>query len=75
MAQFNDASATDLLRDVENLIRFGEEPTECEVRAMQDNLRTAIKLLIEAPKFFHPGYDFDGEKLRWLKRAGLVEEV
>lgn len=32
-----------------------------------------LKALIEkAPTFFHPGYDFDGEKLKWLQDAGLV---
>lgn len=29
-------------------------------------------LLKEAPKFFTPQYDFEGEKLDWLNRAGLA---
>lgn len=29
-------------------------------------------LVSEAPHYFHPGYDFDGKKLEWLKLAGLV---
>jgi hypothetical protein len=29
-------------------------------------------LVEEAPAYFHPGYDFDGKKLEWLQRAGLV---
>lgn len=37
----------------------------------QENKR--LKALIEkAPTFFHPGYDFGGEKLKWLQDAGLV---
>lgn len=35
----------------------------------EDELRL---LVVEAPHYFHPGYDFDGKKLEWLKRAGLV---
>ena len=30
------------------------------------------KLVEEAPKFFAPEHAFNGEKLKWLKRAGLV---
>lgn len=31
-----------------------------------------LELVKEAPLYFHPGYDFDGDKLRWLQRAGHV---
>lgn len=33
------------------------------------------KLVAEAPKFFHPGYDFDGDKEAWLLRAGLIHDL
>lgn len=31
-----------------------------------------MKLVAEAPAYFHPLYDFEGRKLAWLMRAGLV---
>lgn len=39
-------------------------------RAMKEIARLE-RLVEEAPLFFHPGYDFDGEKLRWIERANL----
>lgn len=42
-----------------------------DVDKATEALRHFAKLVQDAPKFFHPGYDFDGEKLEWLKRAGL----
>ena len=42
-----------------------------ELGAELERLRGLIE---EAPKFFHPGYDFEGEKLAWLKRAGLTDK-
>jgi hypothetical protein len=30
------------------------------------------QLVDEAPNYFHPEYDFDGKKLEWLRRAGVV---
>lgn len=48
----------------------GFEPAD--VDALADALRTFALLVKEAPHYFHPGYDFDGKKLEWLKRAGLV---
>lgn len=33
------------------------------------------KLVDKAPVFFHPGYDFDGEKLQWLKEAGHLNNT
>lgn len=35
-------------------------------------LNRVERLLEEAPKFFSH-HDFDGEKLDWLKRAGLLD--
>lgn len=31
------------------------------------------KLIDKAPVFFHPGYDFDGEKRKWLEDAGHLQ--
>lgn len=36
-------------------------------------LERVYSLLSEAPKFFSH-HDFDGEKLDWLKRAGLINK-
>ncbi len=47
----------------------GQAREPAQVAASDNTLR---QLISEAPKFFHPGYDFDGEKLDWLERAGLV---
>ena len=49
----------------------GFEPSD--VDAITDALRTFALLVGEAPCYFHPGYDFDGKKLAWLMRAGLVD--
>ncbi|MBK9497344.1 MAG: hypothetical protein IPO08_23050 [Xanthomonadales bacterium] len=43
-----------------------------DVDAMAEALRAFALLVNEAPNYFHPGYDFDGKKLEWLRRAGLV---
>lgn len=48
----------------------GYEPTD--VDALAEATRTFAMLVKEAPNYFHPGYDFDGNKLDWLMRAGLV---
>jgi hypothetical protein len=32
------------------------------------------KLINDAPKFFSPLHDFDGEKITWLKDAGQIPE-
>ncbi len=49
----------------------GENPHAfaAKSRASETSLR---ELIAEAPHYFHPGYDFDGKKLQWLQRAGLV---
>lgn len=45
--------------------------------ADEESLRQEIvrleALVKKAPVFFHPGYDFDGQKMAWLIEAGLVE--
>ena len=38
-------------------------------------LKKLRKLVNEAPTFFAPQYDFEGEKLRWLQEAGLAPVV
>jgi hypothetical protein len=53
------------------LAALGENPHafSSKTQGQEPELRDLIK---EAPHYFHPGYDFDGKKLQWLKRAGLV---
>jgi hypothetical protein len=36
-----------------------------------DNLE---KLLIDAPTYFAPQYNFDGDKRKWFQKAGLIPE-
>ena len=43
-----------------------------DVDKLTEAVRCFAKLVQEAPTFFHPVYDFDGDKLKWLERAGLV---
>jgi hypothetical protein len=43
------------------------------MREAADEIDRLNNLISEAPKFFAPQYDFQGEKLEWLKRAKLVE--
>lgn len=45
----------------------GESP-----HAFGDKVDRLQSLVEEAPRYFHPGYDFDGQKLDWLRRAGAV---
>ena len=54
----------------------GENPHAYVARkqgpADQAELVRLRQLVAEAPHYFHPGYDFDGKKLQWLERAGLL---
>lgn len=43
------------------------EELEKEIQRLQE-------LIKEAPHYFHPGYDFDGNKVEWLKKANLIED-
>ena len=53
----------------------GEHPHAFSSKHPETETVTTLRQLIaEAPKFFHPVYDFDGEKLEWLQRAGLVKK-
>lgn len=44
-----------------------------EIVALKQEQARLQALVEKAPYFFHPGYDFDGQKLQWLVDAGLVE--
>jgi hypothetical protein len=70
------------LRDVQS--HFGARRSSCDESGQfcWDTIDSAIAeierltaLVIEAPHYFHPGYDFDGKKLQWLERAGLVPTI
>lgn len=51
----------------------GENPHAFAGKAARQGSDEELKALVaEAPQYFHPGYEFDGKKLEWLKRAGLV---
>lgn len=51
----------------------GENPHAFAGKTARAGSDDELKALVaEAPSYFHPGYDFDGKKLEWLKRAGLV---
>lgn len=43
-----------------------------EVKSLKLQLASAQALIAEAPKFFAPQHDFDGEKHGWLVRANLL---
>lgn len=45
---------------------------DANARAVSEDVKTLQQLVNEAPNFFHPSYDFDGEKVAWLQKAGLV---
>lgn len=42
-------------------------------KPLPEDVKELQALVNQAPMFFHPGYDFDGEKLQWLVKAGLAE--
>jgi hypothetical protein len=55
--------ALKLCRTLETeLAQLAGQPSDAKLRSLVE----------EAPHYFHPGYDFDGKKLEWLQRAGLV---
>lgn len=73
-----DVSETSFNND--NLVRKlkSYNKTSGYSRVMRDaaNEIERLNLLIaEAPKFFAPQYDFEGEKLDWLKKANLIKGV
>lgn len=50
----------------------GEHPHAFVGKKATNNNEAALRELVDkAPAFFHPEYDFDGEKLAWLEKAGL----
>lgn len=56
-------------QDCGHIIFSPRRSDRAELRARIAELESLVK---EAPHYFHPGYDFDGKKLEWLKKAGLV---
>lgn len=66
------------MKDIEIIRRgLGKRPLQFYSDVPSDEYYKALEriesLIKEAPKFFSH-HDFDGEKLDWLKRTGLINE-
>ncbi len=53
------------------LMALGQSP-HAFAKKTSDDFAELRELVKEAPKYFSPIHDFDGDKLNWLMRAGLV---